>query len=172
MKKIMLLFTTCMLCVACQQHNNIEQSQLEGLWEVRRMSGGYSARHGTFYRFKPDGYNIISFSYAEGSLMGGGSHPYELYDNQLRLWWYENYEGKEIFHYDVLYNCKMQGDSILYLTPKECDISNSFREATPFPDEDWTPDANVKLIRVSDEYLRFLLRDFHFSEEEYQFYTS
>ena len=61
MKKIMLLLTTCMLCVACQQHNNIEKSQLEGLWVVRRMSGGYTERQSTFYRFKPDGYNIISF---------------------------------------------------------------------------------------------------------------
>ncbi len=167
----MLLLTTCMLCVACQQHNNIEKSQLEGLWVVRRMSGGYTERQSTFYRFKSDGYNIISFHCGLGSFMGGGVHPYELYDNQLRLWWYEYYEGKEIFHYDVLYDCEMQGDSILYLTIKKCDFSDSFEEATPFPDEYWAPDADVKLIRKSDEYLRFLLRDFHFSEEEYQSYT-
>lgn len=134
MKKI--LFLVCLVCVGCQQYNDIDRAQLKGSWQDSENSncqfffkeGNYLVRYNTEC--------FVSFTY-------------ELYDNQLvSSSFYKPLDDspntRDYKRFTVVYNCGLQGDSILHLSLKSCNMDKDYVDPCG-----WSPQRYIKLLRTA-----------------------
>lgn len=140
------LFSLCFLCIACQQQNEVNRAQLRGNWQDTDNLNCYYEIY-SFNSFKityinPDGtICVVPFNY-------------EFYNNQLIASTY--YKDLDLNHlrsdymFNVIWNCSIQGDSLLYLTLKTCTKDNDYEDPCG-----WTPQKRVKLLRYNNEHFEY-----------------
>ena len=75
MKKIMLLLTTCMLCVACQQYNDVEEYMLRGYWQE-------ADRPNYYYLFSGESKFVI-YNVRKSDDVCAKGFTYQIYDKQM-----------------------------------------------------------------------------------------